>query len=82
VALAFTIVFGLLAIIGSITVGKSTSATPLIFLAIVAGLVTLYTFTVVPRLERREAEELAARRAARAAARAARAEQELTPDGT
>ncbi len=82
VALAFTVVFGLLAVISSVTVGKSTSATPLIFLAVVAGLVTLYTFTVVPRLERREAEELAARRAARAAARAARTEQELTPDGT
>jgi amino acid transporter len=82
VALAFTIVFGLLAIISSVTVGKSTSATPLIFLAVVAGLVTLYTFTVVPRLERREAEELAARRAARAAARASRNDQELTPDGS
>ena len=82
VALAFMVLFGLLALISSVTVGKSTSATPLIFLAVVAGLVTVYVFTVVPRLERREAEELAARRAARAAARAARTEHEVASDGS
>jgi len=73
-------VFGLLAVVSSVTVGKSTSATPLIFLAVVAALVTVYVYTVVPRLERREAEELAARRAARAAARAGRSEPAVTPD--
>lgn len=45
-------------------------------LAVIAGLVSIYVFTYVPRLERREAEELAARRAARAAARATRASKE------
>ena len=77
-ALTFTIVFGLLALISSITVGEATSVKPLIFLAVVTGLVTLYVFTIVPRLERREAEELAARRAARTAARA---QQQLMREG-
>ncbi len=72
VALAFMIVFGLLALISSVTVGKDTSAAPLVLLAVLTGLVTVYVFTYVPRLERRDAEELAARRAARAAARAQR----------
>ena len=78
VALTFTVVFGLLALISSITVGEATSVKPLIFLAVVTGLVTLYVFTIVPRLERREAEELAARRAARTAARA---QQQLMREG-
>ena len=70
-ALVFMVVFGLLAIISSITVGKTTSVAPLLLLAVVGGAVTIYVYTYVPRLERRDAEELAARRAARAAARAA-----------
>jgi basic amino acid/polyamine antiporter, APA family len=78
-ALAFTVLFGLLAVTSSVTVGAHTSLAPLVLLAVVAGLVTLYVFTYVPRLERREAEELAARRAARAAARAARAASGATP---
>jgi amino acid transporter len=75
VAIAFMVVFGLLALISSVTVGKDTSAVPLALLAILTGLVTIYVFTYVPRLERRDAEELAARRAARAASRAARTEE-------
>ena len=70
-ALAATVVFGLLAVVSAVTVGKHTSVTPLIFLIVVAGLVTGYVLILLPRLERREAEELAARRAARAAARTA-----------
>ena len=55
-------------------------AIAIILLACIAGLVTLYVLTVVPRLERREAEQLAARRAARAAARAAaRDSQDVAP---
>jgi len=56
-----------------VRVGKHTNPAPLITLTIIAALVSLYVFKYVPRLERREAEELASRRAARAAARAARA---------
>jgi len=78
VAIAFMVVFGVLALISSVTVGKETSATPLILLAILTGLVTLYVFTYVPRLERRDAEELAARRAARAQARAGKAQEPTT----
>jgi len=37
-----------------------------LLLLVVAGAVTVYVLTYVPRLERREAEELAARAAARA----------------
>jgi amino acid transporter len=70
-ALVATVVFGLLAVISAVTVGKHTSAVPLVFLAVVAGLVSVYVFTYLPRMERREAAALAARRAARAAARAA-----------
>jgi basic amino acid/polyamine antiporter, APA family len=75
VAIAFMVVFGLLALISSVTVGKDTSAAPLVLLAILTGLVTLYVFTYVPRLERRDAEELAARRAARAQARASKTQE-------
>ena len=73
-AFAVMIVFGLLGLVASLTVGSDTSVTPLVTLLVVMSLVTVYVFTYVPRLERREAEELAARRAARAAARAARAQ--------
>jgi amino acid transporter len=75
-ALAFTVIFGILGLMASITVGSKTSLAPLVTLAVIAGLVSVYVFTYVPRLERREAEELAARRAARAAARAARVSKE------
>ena len=71
VALAFAVVFGFLGLVSSVTVGKQISAVPLLFLLTVAGLVTLYVFKYVPRLEQREAEELTARRNARAAARSA-----------
>ncbi len=75
-ALAATVVFGLLGLVSAVTVGTHTSLVPLVFLAVVAGLVTAYVLAYLPRLERREAAELAARRAARAATRAAaRAEQ-------
>lgn len=70
-AIVFMVVFGALALASSVTVGKETSASPLVLLVVLAGLVSVYVFTYVPRLERREAEELAERRAARAAARAA-----------
>ena len=69
VAISIMVLFGFLAVVSSTTVGKETSATPLITLSVIAGLVALYVFLYVPRLERRDAEELAARRAARAAAR-------------
>lgn len=69
VAIAIMILFGFLALVSSTTVGKETSATPLITLAVIAGMVALYVFLYVPRLEKREAKELAARRTARAAAR-------------
>jgi basic amino acid/polyamine antiporter, APA family len=81
-AFAFTVLFGVLGLMASITVGSKTSLAPLVTLAIIAGLVSIYVFTYVPRLERRDAEELAARRAARAAARAARASTEAAPEGT
>ncbi len=68
-ALAASIVFGLLGLVSAVTVGKHTSFVPLAFLLVVAGLVTVYVFTYLPALERREAAALAARRAARAAAR-------------
>ncbi|HET7013494.1 MAG TPA: hypothetical protein VFI65_06270 [Streptosporangiaceae bacterium] len=68
-ALAASILFGLLGLVSAVTVGKHTSFVPLVFLAVVAGLVTIYVFTYLPALERREAAALAARRAARAAAR-------------
>ena len=71
-ALGFAVLFGLLALVASVTVGRKTSPAPLLLLLAVATVVTVYVRVYVPRLERREAEELAARRAARAAARAAR----------
>jgi hypothetical protein len=72
-AFAFTVLFGVLGLMASLTVGSRTCFGPLVTLVVIAGLVSIYVFTYVPRLERRDAEELAARRAARAAARAARA---------
>ena len=72
-AFAFMVLFGVLGLMSSVTVGSATSLTPIVTLAVIAGLVSIYVYTYVPRLERREAEELAARRTARAAARTARA---------
>jgi amino acid transporter len=69
-ALAMSLLFAGLALVASVTVGSKTSVAPLATLIVVFGLVTVYVLRYVPRLERREAEELAARRAARAAARA------------
>lgn len=74
-AMAFTVLFGLLALAAGVTVGPNISPAPLVLLAIVVTVVCLYVFRYVPRLERREAEELAARRAARAAARAQAAKE-------
>jgi basic amino acid/polyamine antiporter, APA family len=71
-AFAFMVLFGVLGLMSSLTVGSATSIAPLVTLAVIAGLVSVYVYAYVPRLERREAQELAARRAARAAARAAR----------
>jgi heme/copper-type cytochrome/quinol oxidase subunit 4 len=65
------VLFGFLAIVSSTTVGKETSTTPLITLAVIAGIVTLYVFLYLPRLEKQEAEEIATRRAARTAKRSA-----------
>jgi basic amino acid/polyamine antiporter, APA family len=79
-ALAATVVFGLLGLVSAVTVGKHTSPVPLVFLGVVAGLVTVYVLGYLPRLERREAAELAARRAARAAARAAPSSRQTRPD--
>ncbi len=64
--------FGALALIASVSAGPRLTPVPLLVLAGAAVLITIYVFTWVPRLARREAEELAARRAARAALRAAR----------
>jgi hypothetical protein len=69
IALAFAVVFGLLALVSSVTVGEHISTVPLFFLLAVAGLVTLYVLIYVPRLERHDAKDLAARHSARAAAR-------------
>jgi basic amino acid/polyamine antiporter, APA family len=77
-AAAATVLFALLALLSAVTVGKHTDPGPLIILAVVAGLVSIYVFKYVPQLERREAEALAARRAARAAARAARVTQQTS----
>ncbi|WP_327188130.1 APC family permease [Streptomyces sp. NBC_00377] len=71
-ALVFTVLFGLLGLLASVSVGERILPIPLAVVLGCAALVTVYVFTVVPRLERREAEELAARRAARAVARAQR----------
>jgi APA family basic amino acid/polyamine antiporter len=69
-ALVMSLLFVGLALVASLTVGSKTSVAPLATLIVVFGLVTVYVLRYVPRLERREAEELAARRAARAASRA------------
>lgn len=81
-AFAFMVVFGVLGLMASVTVGSKTSLAPLVTLAVIAGLVSIYVLTYVPRLERRDAEELAARRAARAAARAGRGGKEAAPEVT
>ncbi|MGW3765777.1 APC family permease [Streptomyces sp. NPDC005131] len=70
-ALAFSVLFGLLGLLAAVSVGEVITPLPLLMLLGCAALVTVYVYTYVPRLERREAEEIAARRAARAAARAA-----------
>lgn len=69
VAALLAVVFSLMALLASVSVGPRFTVVPLVLLLACAGLVALYVWTCVPRLERREAEELAARRAARAAAR-------------
>ena len=47
-ALAATIVFGLLGLVSAVTVGRNTSAVPLVFLAAIAGLVTAYVLGYLP----------------------------------
>jgi basic amino acid/polyamine antiporter, APA family len=81
-AFAFMVLFGVLALMASVTVGSKTSLAPLVTLTVIAGLVSIYVFTYVPRLERRDAEELAGRRAARAASRAERATKDAEPEVT
>ena len=71
-ALTLVVVFALLTVVAATSVGATTSAAPLLVVLGFAVVATAYVLLVVPRLERREAEELAARRAARAAQRAAR----------
>lgn len=71
-AIGLSVLFGLLALVASVSVGQQITPAPLLVLAGAAVVITVYVFTCVPRLARREAEELAARRAARAALRAAR----------
>ncbi|MFE8949478.1 APC family permease [Streptomyces sp. NPDC007856] len=71
VAAVLTVVFALMGLLASVSVGPQFTVAPLVLLLACAGLVAVYVWTYVPRLERREAEELAARRAARAAARGA-----------
>ncbi len=83
VALMATVVFGLLALAASVSVGDRTTATPLLVLIAIAGLVTIYTFTGLPRIEAREAREQAERRAARAQQRARRVTTSvITEDAT
>ena len=55
------VLFGVLGLMASLTVGSKTSLAPLVTLAVIAGLVGKYVYRYLPRLERRDAEELAAR---------------------
>jgi APA family basic amino acid/polyamine antiporter len=71
-ALTLVVVFALLTVVAATSVGATTSTAPLLVVLGFAVVATAYVLLVVPRLERREAEELAARRAARAAQRSAR----------
>ena len=77
-ALSLTVLFGVLALVASVSAGPRITPVPLLILAAAAAVITVYVFTYVPRLERREAEELAARRAARAQLRGARDPTEET----
>jgi hypothetical protein len=56
-ALAFTVLFGVLALMASLTVGSKTGLAPLVTLVVIAGLVSIYVYTYLPRRERRDAEE-------------------------
>lgn len=71
-ALVLVVVFAVLTLVAATSVGAGTSVVPLLVVLAFGVLATAYVLVVVPRFERREAEELAARRAARAAARADR----------
>jgi amino acid transporter len=71
-ALVMVVVLGLLTIVAATSVGAGTSVAPLLVILAFSLVATAYVLVVVPRFERREAEELAARRAARAEQRAAR----------
>ena len=57
--LGLTILFGVLALVASVSVGPRITPVPLLILATAAAVITVYVFTYVPRLERREAAELA-----------------------
>jgi amino acid transporter len=78
-AAVLMVVFALLGLVAATSVGATTTVTPLLLVLGFGTVTTAYVLTVVPRLERREAEELAARRAARAASRAQRG-RERDPD--
>ena len=71
-AAVLVVVFALLTVVAATSVGAGTSVAPLLVVLAFGLVATAYVLLVVPRYERREAEELAARRAARAATRAQR----------
>jgi amino acid transporter len=71
--IALTVLFGLFALIASVSVGPRISPIPLVIMVVFAGLVTAYAYTYLPRLEQRAEAEAAARRAARTATRKRRA---------
>ena len=71
-AAVLVVVFALLTVVAATSVGAGTSVTPLLVVVAFGVVAAAYVLLVVPRYERREAEELAARRAARAASRAQR----------
>jgi amino acid transporter len=79
-ALALTVLFGLLALVASVSVGPAITPAPLLVIAIAAVATTAYVVTYVPRLERRAEAELAARRAARARARSSSRRRHHVPD--
>ena len=50
-ALALSVVFGLLALIASVSVGPAITPAPLLVIVVAAVLITVYVFTYVPRLD-------------------------------
>jgi amino acid transporter len=72
VAVPLAVLFGIATLAAGLTVSGRFTPVPLVIVGVIALGVTGFVATVVPRLERRQAAELAARREARAAARAQR----------